>query len=70
MRPIVVDGGDEKRQLSMKSGAEVFVDFKDTKDVAAKVIEITDGIGAHGVLVTAYQAYKSKSTLVSQILVS
>lgn len=61
MRPIVIDGGEEKRKLSMEVGAEAFVDFREEKDVAKKVIEIADGIGVHGVVVTAYQAYKSKS---------
>ena len=57
MRPIVVDSGD-KKELCMKMGAEAFVDFTQEKDVPAKVREIADGVGAHGVLVTAYQAYE------------
>lgn len=57
MRPIVVDSGD-KKDLCMKMGAEEFVDFTQEKDVPAKVREIADGIGAHGVIVTAYQAYE------------
>ena len=59
MRPIVVDAG-EKKDMSTKLGAEEFVDFKEHKDVGARVREITDGIGAHGVVVTAYQSYKGK----------
>lgn len=39
-------------------GAEAFIDFKEYKDVGAAVKEVADGIGAHGVLVTAYQSYK------------
>lgn len=62
MRPIVIDAG-EKKDLCMKSGAEEFVDFKEHKDTAAKVVEICGGIGAHGVVVTAYQAYKGKDSL-------
>lgn len=61
MRPIVIDGGEAKKKLSLEMGAEAFVDFREEKDVAAKVIEIADGIGVHGVVVTAYQAYKSES---------
>lgn len=45
MRPIVVDTGEEKRKLAMSLGAEHFVDFKEEKDVTAKVIELADGIG-------------------------
>ncbi|KAI5369353.1 Putative alcohol dehydrogenase, zinc-type, GroES-like superfamily, NAD(P)-binding domain superfamily [Septoria linicola] len=58
MRPIVIDSGDAKKSLSKELGAEEFVDFKEHSDVAARVKEVADGIGAHGVLVTAYQAYK------------
>ncbi len=59
MRPIVVDSG-EKEKFCKDCGAEEFVDFTKEKDVAAKVREIAGGVGAHGVLVTAYQAYKRK----------
>jgi len=58
MRPIVVDSGPAKKDLSTKMGAEAFIDFKEHKDVGAAVKEVADGIGAHGVLVTAYQSYK------------
>lgn len=58
MKPIVVDSGTAKRDLALRMGAAAFVDFTETNDVQAKVREIADGIGAHGVLVTAYQAYK------------
>ena len=61
MRPIAIDGGEAKKSLCLSMGAEAFVDFKETTDVVAEVIKIADGIGAHGVLVTAYQAYKGKS---------
>ena len=61
MRPIAIDGGEAKKNLCLSMGAEAFVDFKETTEVVAEVIKIADGIGAHGVLVTAYQAYKGKS---------
>ena len=57
MRAIAIDGGDAKRDLCIKMGAEEFIDFTKEKDVPAKIKEVADGIGAHGVLVTAYQAY-------------
>ena len=60
MRPIAIDGGESKKALCLSMGAEAFIDFKETKDVPAEVIKVADGIGAHGVLVTAYQAYKGK----------
>ncbi|KAL3441278.1 alcohol dehydrogenase [Aspergillus insuetus] len=59
IRPIVVDTGASKRQLSLEMGAEAFIDFKETPDTAAAVISIADGVGVHGVFVTAPAAYKS-----------
>lgn len=58
MRPIAIDGGEAKKKLCMEMGAEAFVDFREIKDVPAEVVRIADGVGAHGVLVTAYQAYQ------------
>lgn len=52
MRVIAVDGGEAKRELCMKLGAEYFIDFTTTMDIPAKVMEITK-LGAHGVIVTA-----------------
>lgn len=59
MRPIVIDHGS-KEKLCKEMGAEVFIDFTQTKDTAAAVVEAAGGVGAHGVVVTAYQAYKGK----------
>ncbi|KAF9890491.1 hypothetical protein FE257_005896 [Aspergillus nanangensis] len=58
MRPIVVDTGAAKRELATRMGAETFVDFAETPDAAAAVIAAADGVGAHGVFVTAPAAYK------------
>jgi alcohol dehydrogenase, propanol-preferring len=63
-RPIVVDTGSEKKNLSLEMGAEAFVDFKDTADVPDAVKKIADGIGAHCVLVTAPAAYKGAVDLI------
>lgn len=59
MRPVVIDTGAEKKELAMKMGAEAFVDFKEVKDVGEEVVKVCDGIGAHGVIVTAPSAYKT-----------
>ncbi|KAJ5701068.1 Polyketide synthase enoylreductase [Penicillium malachiteum] len=59
MRPIVVDAGDSKRELALRMGAEAFIDFRETADPTEAVIQIADGIGAHGVFVTAPAAYKT-----------
>jgi len=60
MRVIAVDGGDEKRDLCKKLGAEEFIDFQKVKDIPAEVQRITT-YGAHGVIVTAAtrEAYAS-----------
>lgn len=51
LRPVVVDTGGERRALSLKMGAEEFVDFKLVEHPGQKVMEITGG-GAHVVFVT------------------
>ena len=57
-RVVVVDTGDAKRKLSTELGAETFIDFKEESDIAAAVVKACGGVGAHGVIVTGYQAYK------------
>lgn len=52
MRVIAIDGGDAKRDLCLKLGAEKFIDFTTTKDITSEVMKITT-YGAHGVVVTA-----------------
>lgn len=59
MRPIVIDSGSAKKNLSLEMGAEEFIDFKDVEDTAAAVSKVADGVGAHGVIVTAPQAYSN-----------
>ncbi|KMP07192.1 hypothetical protein DIZ76_016981 [Coccidioides immitis] len=58
IRAIAIDTGDAKRALCLEMGAEHFVDFRESKDVAKEVVELCDGIGAHAVFVTAPQAYR------------
>lgn len=50
MRVIAVDGGAEKGQFCEKLAAEAFIDFQQTPDIAARIMEITTH-GAHGVIV-------------------
>ena len=63
LRPIVIDTGDAKRELSLRMGAESFVDFKAEEDVAAALVKAADGVGAHGGFVTAPSAYNSAIAL-------
>ncbi|PLB53818.1 putative alcohol dehydrogenase [Aspergillus steynii IBT 23096] len=58
MRVIAIDGGEQKRELCMKLGAEVVIDFTTTSDIAAEIMTVTK-YGAQGVIVTAAtkQAY-------------
>jgi len=65
MRPIVVDSGEAKRKLATEMGAEAFVDFKETPDIAAEVKKVAGGVGAHGVIVTAPQAYKDAISFIA-----
>jgi alcohol dehydrogenase, propanol-preferring len=64
MRIIAIDHGSTKEELCRKLGAEEFIDFGTTKDVAAEVKRIT-GAGAHGVVVTAFtkEAYEVAPSL-------
>lgn len=52
MRVIAIDGGDEKRDLCRKLGAEEFIDFTKVQDIPTEVMQITK-YGAQGVIVTA-----------------
>lgn len=58
IRPIVVDTGSSKRAMALEMGAEAFVDFQEG-DPAAAVADLAEGIGVHGVFVTAPAAYKT-----------
>ncbi|KAF8684644.1 Mannitol-1-phosphate dehydrogenase [Rhizoctonia solani] len=53
LRVIAIDTGDNKKELCLKLGAENFIDFKKSGNVADEVKRITDGAGAHAVLVTS-----------------
>lgn len=58
LRPVAIDTGAEKKKLCLETaGAEHFIDFKETPDVAAEIVKICDGIGPHAVFVTAVQTY-------------
>ncbi|CAG9956064.1 unnamed protein product [Clonostachys rosea f. rosea IK726] len=52
IRVIAVDGGDDKRDLCFKLGAEKFIDFKTSSNISAEIASITQ-YGAHGVIVCA-----------------
>lgn len=64
LRVIAVDSGEAKRDLSLKSGAEAFIDFQ-TEDVVARVLELT-GEGAHATIVVPgeREAFKTAATVV------
>lgn len=56
---IAIDSGKEKRKLCLDLGAALFIDFRE-EDVEAKVRQVTEGYGAHAVIVgvgsdSAYQ---------------
>lgn len=64
LRVIAVDSGNEKRNLSLSSGAEAFIDYQ-TEDVAARVQELT-GEGAHATIVVpgTKEAFQTAPTTV------
>ncbi|KUI53528.1 Alcohol dehydrogenase 2 [Cytospora mali] len=49
LRVIGIDSGS-KRDFVLESGAEHFIDFTASKDVAKDVMNLTDGLGAHAVI--------------------
>ncbi|OQE04394.1 hypothetical protein PENVUL_c033G09042 [Penicillium vulpinum] len=51
--PVIIDSEEEKRKLALELGAEAFLDFKESKDLASEVIAICDAIRAHGVMCIA-----------------
>ncbi|KAH7127337.1 chaperonin 10-like protein [Dactylonectria macrodidyma] len=53
---IAIDGGEAKRDLCMKLGANDYVDFTKNNDIIAEVLRITEGAGAQAVFVTASNA--------------
>lgn len=56
MRVIAIDGGEEKEKMCLSIGASHFVDFTKVKDVNAEVVKIADGLGVHGLIITATSA--------------
>lgn len=53
LRVVGIDGGDAKRSLCIELGCEAFIDFTKSADASEEVVKVTDGKGAHGVIVTA-----------------
>ncbi|EIN08458.1 GroES-like protein [Punctularia strigosozonata HHB-11173 SS5] len=53
LRVIAIDTGADKKELTLKLGAEHWIDFRETKDLVADVKKLTGGLGAHAAVVTA-----------------
>lgn len=49
-RAIVIDGGQKKKDLALSMGAEAFIDFTATEDVAGDVIKVSRKTTFHNVL--------------------
>jgi len=56
LRVVAIDTGEEKKNAVFELGAEKWVDFKESKSIAADVIAATDGRGAHAAIVAADNA--------------
>jgi len=52
LKPIAIDTGAEKKELSMSLGAAEWIDFKQSKDIVKSVLDVTEGLGAHSTIVT------------------
>lgn len=51
---IAIDGGDEKKEMTKKLGAQHFVDFSTSKNIVSDVKAATeDGLGPHAVILVA-----------------
>jgi len=54
LQVIAIDGGDEKKEHTMKLGAESYVDFTTSKNLVGDVQAATaDGLGPHAVILVA-----------------
>ncbi|SJL11406.1 related to ADH1-alcohol dehydrogenase I [Armillaria ostoyae] len=53
LRVIAIDSGAEKKKLTLSLGAEVWIDFKESKNIVEDVKAATGGFGAHSAVVTA-----------------
>ncbi|KAL5532475.1 ADH1_2 [Sanghuangporus sanghuang] len=53
LRVVAIDTGSEKRELCISLGAEKWIDYKTSSDVATDVRAATGGLGAHAAIVTA-----------------
>ncbi|KAG7448418.1 uncharacterized protein BT62DRAFT_985772 [Guyanagaster necrorhizus] len=53
LRVIAIDSGAEKKKLCLSLGAEVWIDFKESKNIVDDVKAATGGFGAHSAVVTA-----------------
>ncbi|KAF9530159.1 mannitol-1-phosphate dehydrogenase MPDH1 [Crepidotus variabilis] len=51
-RVIAIDTGDDKHKLVKDLGADVWLDFKESKDIVADIKKATGGKGAHAAIVT------------------
>lgn len=60
LRVIAIDTGSAKRDLCLSIGASVWIDFKESPDVAKEVRDATGGAGAHAAIIAAVgnDAYK------------
>ncbi|KAJ1025254.1 hypothetical protein NDA13_004072 [Ustilago tritici] len=52
LRVIGIDTGKDKEKMSLQLGCEVFIDFNQTADIATKIKEATNNMGAHAAIVT------------------
>ncbi|KIJ37010.1 hypothetical protein M422DRAFT_232219 [Sphaerobolus stellatus SS14] len=53
LRVLAIDTSEDKKNLSLKLGAEKFIDFKTSKNLVQDIRDATDGLGPLAAIVTA-----------------
>jgi len=57
LRVLAIDTGEQKKALTLRLGAEKWIDFRESKNLVADVVAATDGLGPHcAVIVSAATA--------------
>ncbi|KAG5638339.1 hypothetical protein H0H81_000582 [Sphagnurus paluster] len=56
LRTIAIDSGADKKKLCEELGADLWIDFRESKNIVGDIVRATDGQGAHSAIVTAASA--------------
>jgi propanol-preferring alcohol dehydrogenase len=65
---LVIDSGEEKKELCLKIGAEKWLDFQESSDLIGDVKAAMDRMGPHAAIIRASSESNTKSQSVPQAL--